>query len=435
MQPQSGPIQLLKSLASAGGARIAVLPITAIGSIVTARITIEATGEVAYGYVNTIALLFLLIPFADLGLGSAVTTSVASSAAKADFRTARTVVLKTAKILSAIAAALIAISVVVGANKLFTSLFGIPSSISGHANLFATAAFALFFLSLPAALGQRVLVGLGKSSLLALLGSITPAVTLLVALLMYWTGAPGFAFALTSPIAGLIFNVACAVVAHRALRARESTRGHSASEAPSARDLLLLATPAFLTALSTTALLQSARPILGQLSSPAELTNYALYSQIYLPAWSILHMMGTVLWSRFLMAENKRIVWLQSFISFSILGLLAAVAFSLLAPTIVAWMSGTTASPPPQLALAFGALLFAQAIHLPQQMFLTSRRGFWTQFLLSAGAGCLAISAGVALAPGAGAIGLLWATAGAMAAVQLAPGIILVLRATSRKEP
>src|SRR5207244_3949096 len=85
LQPRpKGPARaaLRNSMIRSGLARAVVLPITSVAALYTARIELGALGTSGFGILTLLLTITLLLPFADLGIGAAVTNAVAAHPAR-----------------------------------------------------------------------------------------------------------------------------------------------------------------------------------------------------------------------------------------------------------------------------------------------------------------------------------------------------------------
>ena len=149
---------------ASAGARVATLPLTAIASALTTYLIVGYAGAEMFGYVNLIATLFLLLPFADLGLGAAIVNKVASASSIHDDEGARALTRAAFLTLVMAAAGLIAIVGVAAAGGLLAQFVGLGDVEASAVNAAILVAIAPFAIALPFGVGQRVLLGLREES-------------------------------------------------------------------------------------------------------------------------------------------------------------------------------------------------------------------------------------------------------------------------------
>lgn len=373
------------------------LPVTALMGVLSAAVAVRYVGADTYGYVSLVAQLVLLLPFADLGLGAAITRKVAqsrhgqSSGKDAAALTRRAITLLSVFGLIATAGA-IATGLLGGWSQLFSAPAGLVSSI----DLTTTLVLAIFFLSLPLALAQRVLIGYDRSALLVLLGFLPPTANLFFICIASSLGLSPMTLALGTAF-GSFFGAACSAAFAFSpklggLDLREGTRsGNARAEVA---EIAGSAVPMLLTAAGTAVAFQSGRIILANFGSPSDLTEFALAFQLYLPVWSIVYMGSTILWPRFAVGGDVRL-WATANATLTVLGASAGVAFVTIGPLLVRFMSEGNVTLTPAVAWSFAALLTAQAMFSTQSMVLTDASGLTIQavFSLLLAAGAVPLSA------------------------------------------
>jgi O-antigen/teichoic acid export membrane protein len=183
--------------------------------------------------------------------------------------------------------------------------------------------------------------------------------------------------------------------------------------------------------------LQTGRVILAHLSTPQQLSQYALMAQIYGVCWSVLATAGMAYWPIFVkrrnaVAETVR-MWWHLTLTFAAVALVAAAGIALLGPWMANLLSGGKIGAPVWLAAAFGGLLVGQAIHLPANVLLTRPnearwQAWWTMAMaaISIGIGCM-------VAPSWGAVGVVCAAATAIFVAQVIPDLAWVPRLVARR--
>ena len=170
---------------------------------------------------------------------------------------------------------------------------------------------------------------------------------------------------------------------------------------------------------------------------PASLSAYSYVAQLYTPLWSVISVAGLALWPHF--AANKltpaalRKSWFTGLAILSAAGLIAAIAFLLLSPVAVQWMSAGTARPGWSLLLAFAALLIVQSTHLTTGIMLISPRQLRFQAACVVALVVTNLPLSWVLAGPLGPAGPVLASVITVAACQLLPGVVLAHRITSTR--
>jgi len=124
--------------------------------------------------------------------------------------------------------------------------------------------------------------------------------------------------------------------------------------------------------------LQSHRLILSHVSTPGELSRYALMAQIFAVVWMVFDTAGMALWPVFVKRRSNRVastqLWLRSVMAFGVLSAVAGLGIVALGPWATSVLSGGQVGATRALAVAFAVLLFVECIHLPGGIMLTMPR-------------------------------------------------------------
>ena len=183
--------------------------------------------------------------------------------------------------------------------------------------------------------------------------------------------------------------------------------------------------------------LQTGRVLLAHLSTPIQLSQYALMAQIYGLCWSALSIAGVAYWPIFVKRrtateESVRMWWrlTATFAGLAAIALLAIVALGPLAATL---LSGGRIDVSAWLALAFGVLLVVQSAHLPSSVLLTRPNEARWQALWALAMAAVSIGLGAVAAAQVGAVGVVYASALAILAAQVVPDLVWVPRLVRRR--
>ncbi|MVU77321.1 oligosaccharide flippase family protein [Nocardia sp. ET3-3] len=413
-----------RALLRSAGYRIAGTPIVALLGLANTAIIVRQTGSAVFGLVSLIATVTLLFPFADLGIGATV---LSASAQLADDPSAADVVRRAYRVLFGVAAGLTVAAFTLLATGSWTVLTGLSSGPQDGWAI--TVAAVLFALTIPAGLGVRILIGIDRNELATLVLMSCPAFALLTTLALSAAGVRPIWYCV-SALVGVLAGQSVGTVA--ALRL--SGLGRSAfAPVPEPRTRLLAGSVwLFVVGVGLPAGLQSGRLLLSHLSTPDELSRYALIAQIYGVIWQVISTAGLAYWPVFVKrrgasAETVRIWWRITgmFVGAAALG---AVALAALGPWAAAILSGGRIDVSYQLALAFGALLLVQSTHLPANVLLTKPnearwQAGWTVVMAA-----LSIGLGIAVAARYGAVGVVCAAALGTLLAQVVPDLVWVPR-------
>lgn len=426
-------------LLASGGARLVVLPVSAVCGLTVARLTTLAVGIDQFGVVMLVATLSQLLMFADLGAGAAVASGRAraheSSAATEQFQRTMLTAIRTA-ICSAVVLGFVA--AVIGLLGAWPPLLGMHDLRFGTGvNIAAVLTLSAFSVSIPFALGADILRGSGRLHEAVLLAGVSGPASLAMTGALYLLQAPALAYALPIPVGGLLGYIFSALrarhtdrhIVHGLLRKVFQPRRFPGSA------ISATAAPMFVVMIGLPVALQSDRIVLSHRVDPASLSDYSYLAQLYTPLWSVISVAGLALWPHFA-AENltlgaQRKSWLTGLAILGAAGVIAATGFLALSPLATRWMSAGTARPGWSLLLAFAALLIVQSVHLTSGIMLISPEKLRFQAVCVVALVVTNLPLSWLLAGTLGPAGPVLASAITVAACQLVPGIIVARRATS----
>lgn len=412
--------------------RILGTPLVALLGLANTAIIVRETGAAVFGLVALVATITLLFPFADLGIGATAMTAGAQLSGPNRDPHAADVIRRSYHVLFGVAGVLILAALGVMAADRWTVLTGFSS---GPYDRWAiTAAACVFALTIPAGLGVRILGGLDRVPLASLVLMSNSVFALAITGVLYLIRAPGIWYAI-SALGGLLIGQLVGTV----LAARLSGLGWSSfgRVRTSGTRLLRGSLWLFLMGVGLPIGFQAGRVILAHLSTPVELSEYALMAQIYGVSWVAFTMAGFALWPIFVKRRNMvgatLRIWGQMTALLACLAVVVTVVFVLLGPWAGRILSGGRITITGQLALAFGALLVAQSTYLASNMLLTRPeearwQAWWalTMAAVSVGLGALAASR-------FGAAGVAYSAAFAVLSAQVVPALLWVPRMVRRR--
>ncbi|RZT87907.1 O-antigen/teichoic acid export membrane protein [Pseudonocardia sediminis] len=359
-------------------ARAISLPVSAVAGVATSAMIINGRSPHVYGFAMLIGTIFLLLPFADLGLGASVVDAFAVGKSTDAVR----VLAASLKALLYISAILVilagGITVTVGWNR----LLGIPIEFP-EVDSVVLICIAIFATSLPFGLGQRLLLGLGKNHLAVWISCVSPIGTLLVAGVGLWAAfLPGLSVAVAFPTGLLIGSILAFAVGLRLvpISFAEVAKLTKNATLRDIKKLHRLALPMLVVTLSLPIAFQSDRFILAHQSTPHELALYALAAQLYNPMWAVASTAALPLWPTFRsrMLESIRATrseWLRAIALFSGLSVLLGTALIVGGPLISDIVGSGQVQLSAPLMVVFALFLVVQCLHLPSGMFLMDAGG------------------------------------------------------------
>jgi O-antigen/teichoic acid export membrane protein len=414
--------------------RILGTPVVALLGLANTAIVVRETGEAVFGLVSLVATVTLLFPFADLGIGATVLSASAMLVGRNRDQNAVDVIRRAYSVLFGVAGVLIAVAVCIMALDGWSAVVGFSSGPDDRWAI--TVAACVFAFTIPAGLGARILVGIDRNPLATLVLMSCPAFGLGLTGFLYAIDASGIWYAVSS-LGGLLIGQTIGTV----LALRLSGLGWSAFDrvSPSRTGSRLLAGSMwlFLVGVGLPIGSQTGRVVLAHLSTPAELSRYALMAQIYAIGWQVLSTAALAYWPIFVKRRDATEVtvrmWWRLTGTFGALAAIAALSLVPLGPWAATVLSGGQIDVSPWLALAFGAVLVGQALHLPALVLLTRPnearwQGLWALVMavISIGVGCVA-------AIRFGAVGVVCASALAIFAAQVLPDLLWVPRLVRRR--
>jgi O-antigen/teichoic acid export membrane protein len=414
--------------------RILGTPAVALLGLVNTAIIVRETGEALFGLVSLVATITLVFPFADLGIGATVLSASAMLAGGNRDQNAVDVIRRAYRVLFGVAGALIAVALCVMALDGWSALVGFSSGPDDRWAI--TLAACVFALTIPAGLGARILVGIDRNPLATLVLMSCPAFGLGLTVFLYAIDASGIWYAIPA-LGGLLIGQTVGTV----LALRLSGLGWSALSrvSPSRTGSRLLAGSMwlFLVGVGLPIGSQAGRLLLAHLSTPAELSRYALTAQIYAIGWQVLSTAALAYWPIFVKRREAtdmtvRMWWRLTGV-FGVVGAVGALCLVLLGPWAATVLSGGQIDVSVWLALAFGAVLFGQALHLPALVLLTKPDEARWQALWALAMAVISIGLGCAAATRFGAVGVACASALAIFAAQVLPDLLWVPRLVRRR--
>jgi O-antigen/teichoic acid export membrane protein len=414
--------------------RILGTPVVALLGLVNTAFIVRETGEAVFGLVSLVATITLLFPFADLGIGATVLSASAMLVGGSRDPHAVDVIRRAYRVLFGVAGALIVVAVCVMALNGWSAVVGFSSGPEDRWAI--TVAACVFALTIPAGLGARILVGIDRNPLATLVLMSCPAFGLGLTVLLYTIDASGIWYAV-SALGGLLIGQTVGTVLALRLSGLGWSAFHRVSPSRTGSRLLAGSMWLFLVGVGLPIGSQTGRVLLAHLSTPAELSRYALMAQIYAICWQVLSTAALAYWPIFVKrreaTEETVRMWWRLTGTFAAMGVIAALCLVPLGPWAATVLSGGQIHVSAWLALAFGAVLVGQAMHLPALVLLTKPNEARWQALWALAMAAISISAGCVAAVRFGAAGVVFASALAIFAAQVLPDLLWVPRLVRRR--
>jgi O-antigen/teichoic acid export membrane protein len=412
--------------------RVLGTPVVALLGLANTAIIVRETGAEVFGLVALVATITLLFPFADLGIGAtAMTAGAQLSGPEADPRAAD-VIRRAYRVLFGVAAALSLVALGIMATDRWSVLTGFTSGPQDRWAI--TTAACVFALTIPAGLGVRILAGMNRVPLATLILMSNSLFALAITGVLYLVGVPGIWYAV-SALGGLLLGQVVGTV----LALRISGLGWSAFAAVrgDTSQLLRGSLWLFLTGVGVPVGMQAGRVLLAHFSTPLQLSQYALMAQIYAVCWVAFSTAGFAFWPIFVKRRGATAATLRIWARMTVLFAAAAVGVGVILVVAAPWageiLSGGTISITPSLAVAFAVLLVAQCGYLATSMLLTRPEEARIQAWWAIAMAVISVGLGVAGAARFGAVGVVYAAAGAVLIAQVIPALLWVPRLVRRR--
>lgn len=412
-------------------ARGTTFPLTAAAVLLTSYMTIEYAGADGFAAVSLISNLFLLVIYADLGLGAAVINIVAERRDTAS----RNAQISTIFRLLALPAVLLGVLGIAG-NTFFSwaSVLGIEHASADDVDTVTMTVFLIFAATLPLGVGQRVLTGLKLNHVGIVLSAVSSFATLAITYVSVSVGLP-FLWLSVGQAAGLfIAALVCSWIAFHKLGL--NLLGILRAKMTPLRPFFSHAAPMLVIMIGLPVAFQSHRLILAHSSSISELAEYSLALQFYNPLWSFFSVGAMSLWPAFAESRGQRDAHVDLGNLFLVLGgcaVLAGIGMVLLGQPAGLLLSKSHIVLDAGILVAFSCLLLVQAIQQVPGMYFTDPRGLRFQSVCVTAMCIVAVGGSVLTTPSLGAVGPVASTAMAVACCQVIPGITRIRRVRSAR--
>ena len=424
-----------RAILSSAGARVAVLPVTGVCSILTARLVTDAFGVGGYAVFALVAALPFLFPFIDLGVGAAVAN--AAGALPDRGHEYRETVTRARRVLLLVSA--VVLLIVLGAASVggWPALTGLPDSAA--VNWGIAGAMVLFACAIPGSLGHSMLFGMRKNSWSVWIQGLGPPITLLLVFAAtLW--APTILAILIATTAGiLVSSWVATAVASRVRIARDARRAARAtSRGPTPVVLWATAWPMLIVSLSLPVSFQTGRLVLSWQATLEDVAIYSAAMVAFLPVFSIAQVAGQSLWGEFAGArarlESGAAEYMAGLRVVTLVGMIGAGGLVLLGPWLSRLAVNDAVQFPPELFWILGATVLVQALYIPSGMYLTDASGLRFQAVLTVLMGAFVLSFSVLTAGLLGVTGVALSLLVGIVVFQLVPATIRVAFSVRRHE-
>lgn len=392
--------------------------------IVTSRMIVTNFGVDAFAQYGLLTTLSALIPFADLGLAAVVINAIAESKDPRRDPYVLRALTSAMRILVVSGFIISSIAMLLYFSGLWRAILG-DALTPGAGELSAALCLVTFGVGVPLTVGQRILVGLGKTTTqVGVQAVVAPFMLLCVGTCVVLSLPAGDFLAIFSYLANVLVSVICLIISARAIR---PTLGKAIAAVPRTRavpgvSVLQLAWPTLIQTISMALSMQTDRILISQLSTTMALAQYNLAFQLFSIALQTVSAAGVALWPIFARARSEKeiisphrpVLWFLGG------GLALAVVMAALSPLLSWFVSDGLIQLPVGLVVAFVAFVIVQALKYPLGMYMTDERGLKFQVIPTLLMIPTSIGISILLIP-------VWGAAGAITGSVIAVGLCQVL--------
>lgn len=427
---------ILRAVGGSAGARLIVMPISAVLGLIVTRLIIDNYGEAAYAQYILLVGVAAMLPFADLGLSAAIMNATAAARDPRSDRHLRGVLVSCMRVLACCAAFLILTSLAIYALGLWDDILGDGLSLESGA-LAATLCLIALGLNLLISFGQRILIALGHNTLVVLLSGLQTPIVLLTLWITITTGATGGYLAVASYATTLTISAIALIIAARRIDPTLAEAARAAVDPRQRGDRVFdVAWPMLIQMVAVPIATASDRIVLSHLGTLSELTEYSLAAQMFTPLLVVVSTAGISLWPVFARARSAGTAsplspYIMSW-GFAGLALVASVIMASLSGLLSQLASGGAISVGWPVLLAFSVFIIVDAAKHPFGMYLTDAPGLRYQAYFALLLLPMNLGLTILLTPTLGATGPLIGSIVGVITCQLLPNILLVRKRMRR---
>ena len=372
------------SVGTTAVAKVVVMGVSGVFGLVNTSLIIRHFGADAFAQYNLLATFPTLMPFTDLGIGAVILNTVASSTDPSRDSAVRRTITTAVRVLLGSALAISTIGIVIMLLGGWPWLLGDKLMEGGGPTV--TVCLIIYAAALPLSVGQRVIIGLGRSATQVISqGVVSPAMSCFLLLAIVTGLGRGNAVSIYSYIANALVSVICIVVAWRATRPlfREALKDVPHLRSVRGVRIVNTAGPQLLQSLAIPIAFQTDQLLLSHLGQSQALAEYGLANRLFNMLTQTVMAAGVAMWPMFAKARaDKRIESpFKPAIAFSGGGFLLALALVAITPWAARVMSGGEVVLPSVLVWAFAAYVAVEAGKQPLGMYMTDPRGLQFQVI------------------------------------------------------
>lgn len=417
--------------------KVAVMGLSGVLGIVTSRLIIQNFGAEAYAQYGLLSSIPQLLPFADLGVAAIVINAVAGSDSVRTDESVRRSIVTALRIMLSSAAIIVALNIVITLFGWWPALLG-GGLMADGGPVAAFVCLLIFGLALPLAIGQRILVGLGKNHLqVATQSVVAPFIFVSVAAAVWFAVPAGPYLSVLSYLGLALVSIVSLVVARRWISPQ---LGRAAREVLHPRRFpgvpaVAVTWPMLVQMTALPVAMQTHRLLLSHLTTGDELAQYNLASQLFGILLQTIAAAGLALWPFYARARSRDRIEspVKPTLAFLVGGLGLAAGLAVVAPWLADFISDGQIVLDRWLVLAFVVFVALQATKYPLGMYMTDAAGLRFQVLPILILVPITLAISWVLIPEVGAGGPILASVVGVLLCQVLPNIWYVRRDVRRR--
>ncbi len=366
------------SVGTTAVAKVFVMGVSGILGLFTTRLIIAHFGTQAYAQYGLLTSFPSLLPFADLGMAAVVINAVAGASDVRSDRYLRHAITTAFRILIVAGAVIIAVGAVISLLGLWPTLLGGGLTAGGSKAAFLC--LAVFGVVLPMTVGQRIMVGLRRTTTQVASQAVVAPFMMLCVGSVVLLGIPfGDYVSIFSYVANSLVSVICLIVAAKLLAPQ---LGQSIRDIPRVRSVpgvkaMSVAWPMLIQMIALPVAMQTDRLLLSHLTSGDELAQYNLSSQLFGMVLQAIAAGGVALWPIYARARARREIQspLKPMLVFTGVGLAMAAVLAIISPWVAGFVSDGKITLNVWLLVGFVVFVVVQAAKYPLGMYMTDKQG------------------------------------------------------------
>lgn len=372
----------MRQVGSTAAIKVVVMGVSGILGIITSHLIIGHFGTAAYAQYGLLTSFPQLLPFADLGIAAVVINSVAGSEKPSTDEAVRRTLITAFRVLFTAGGVILLAATVLTVFDLWPRLLG--DGLLPGGGLTAGLCLAVFSVVIPMTIGQRILIGLRKTTTqVASQTVVAPFMILVIGSFVLLAVPAGNFLSIVSYVANGLVSVICLVIAWRVLspQVKESLKNVFRPRRYPSVKIMSVAWPMMLQSLILPIAIQSDRVLLSHHSGSEQLAQYNLAAQLFGIVLQTINAAGVALWPIYTRARAQGRVEspYKAVVYFLIGGLAVGGALVAVSPWLVRFVSGGRIVLPTALLIGFLGYIAIQAAKYPLTMYMTDKRGMTFQ--------------------------------------------------------